>query len=510
MVFRSIKILFLSVSFIKLLPIFLFSQPISSDTWIARNLNTLHDLGFSWDVQSLFKPYRMENLINSNLVKENKSKIWLSRDFQEYTSKIKRLVDDSENQLTGTAWIGFLGQMPYGNVKPFEKNAASLYLVNRFWFKKHFCVEWYFRASSDTSALEHFTAYPREVRRLGMNSGEFDQATLSYYNSWITLQLGRGRQIWGTDIKDNLMLSSASASYDHFQAEAKYKNWSTIFFTGFLESIDNGEAHNNRYIVGHGLQYNNRRNFLLSVAEVTNYYGVNRPIDISYLNPIVPHSEVEVNYRENDLSENHSNGIWTITMDWLMPKRFRLSASYLVDDIQIDGEDREVGRIDATALQVRLAKSFVLNKSALTIYGRYVQVGTFTFRHRNPYTTFLSRNLPLGLPDGSDFYSFNGGLVYIAPIRFKLRLNYEHKVQGENNLIENKYIPYSNNRKIEFPSGILTQYQTAEISLLYSFKKNVDLEMILHFQNQTIEEKVKTGNYYLLRFNYYFPVSFSL
>ena len=509
-VIKSLKKFLLSFLLIQLLPVFLLSQPISSDTWVPRNLNTMHDLGLGWEVQSLFKPYRMESLINSNLYKENQSKNWLFRDTQEYVSKMRRLVDASENQITAATWIGFLGQIPYGNDKPFKEKAASLYLINRFWFKKHFCLEWYFRASSDSTTLEHFTAYPRQVRRLGMNSGEFDQATLSYNNSWITLQLGRGRQIWGPGLKENLVFSSESASYDHFLAEAKYKNWSAIYFTGFLESIYTDEHNFNRYIIGHGLQYNNKRNFLISVSEVTNYYGNDRSIDISYMNPFVAHSEIELNNRENDLGKNHSNGIWTITMDWLMLKQLRLSASYLIDDIQIDKKDREMGRIDATALQVRLAKSFVYKKSALTFFGKYVRVSTFTYRHRNQYTTFLSRNLTLGLPAGSDFYSYHGGLVYIAPIRLKFRLNYEHKVQGENNIIENKYVRYLDNRKREFPSGVLTRYHTAEINLLYSFKKNVDLEMTLHFQSKTIEEKEKTGNYYLMRFNYYFPVSFSL
>ena len=65
-------------------------------------------------------------------------------------------------------------------------------------------------------------------------------------------------------------------------------------------------------------------------------------------------------------------------------------------------------------------------------------------------------------------------------------------------------------RKGKFPSGVVTEYQTAEISLLYSFKENIDLEMILHYQSVTINEMEKTGNYFLLRFNYNFPFGFSL
>jgi len=506
------QIILKSVILILLLPIFLFAQPISSDTWVVRNLSIMQDLGYGWDVQSTFKPFRMENLIQSNIIKEQKSLNWLSRDFIKYITHTKKTIENSENQITGTTWVGFLGQLPYGNEKPFEKNVTSLYMINQVWFKKHFSVEWYFRASSDTSGLEHFTADPQPVRRLGINSGEFDQATLSYYNNWMTLQFGRGRQVWGTDMKENLLLSSGSASYDHLFAEAKYKNWSGVYFSGFLESIENNGNNFNRYIFGHGLQYNNRRNLLISFYELVTYYGINRPLDITYLNPVIPHFEVEMNKRENDLSSNHSNGYWGVSLDWLIWKRVRLSTSYLADQIHINGNNNLGSKyIDASAFQFRLGKSFIINKNTLTLYGKYIRVGTFAYRHSTPYTVLVSRNLPLGLPDGSDFYSCDFGLINVTPYRFIFRFNYEYRKQGENNLIVNKYIPYKNTvRKGKFPSGVVTEYQTAEISLLYSFKENIDLEMILHYQSVTINEMEKTGNYFLLRFNYNFPFGFSL
>ena len=327
----------------------------------------------------------------------------------------------------------------------------------------------------------------------------------------MTLQFGRGRQVWGTDTKENLLLSSASASYDHLLVKAKYKNWSGMYFSGFLESIENYDQNFNRYIVGHGLEYNNRNNLSISIYELITYYGINRPLDITYLNPIVPHFDIEMNERENDLSSNHSNGYWGASFDWLMPKRFRLSTNYFADQIHINSNNSNSKHIDASAFQFRLGKSFIFTDNTLTIYGKYMRIGTFAFRHSSPYTALVSRCLPVGFPEGSDFFSYNFGLVNVFPYRIILRINYEYRRQGENNLIDNKYIPYKNTvRKGKFPSGVVTEYQIAEISLLYSYKKNADLELFLHIQSESVCDTEVTGNYFLLRFNYYFPFGFSL
>lgn len=413
------------------------------------------------------------------------------------------------NQINGMVWLGGLNQTPAGTGKEFDGNATSLYVLSQFWFLKHFSMEWYLRASSDPKALDHFTPVPRTPRRFGMNSAEFDQATLSYHNSWITLQFGRGRQVWGTDLQNNLMLSASSAAYDHFLAEFSYKNVTGIFFTGFLESIVSNDQNNIRYISGHGIQYSNKKNFTASLAEISIYYGPNRPFDLAYLNPIVPHIEVELDDRENDHRSNFSNAVWFASFDWMLPKLFRMSGTFLIDEFQIDQKDREENRPDATAFQFRLSKSYIKNDNWFTLFGRINRIGTYTYRHEKPYTTFLSRGLPLGISSGSDYYDLTAGLIWISPFRFIIKVSHTFREQGENNLLQNKYIPYTEFLKTDFPSGNVKTSKIIDLSILYSYRYNVDVEVHYKWQKEEFLEASASNNSILFTIKYYFPAIFS-
>ena len=486
-----------------------YSQQLSSDTWLVRNLSILHDFGYAWKLNTQYKPYRMENLLKIKLDDEFE-KNWLASDLISYTNRIHKKTEQDSNQVKGVLWLGVLNQTPTGSNKAFDSNATSLYLLSQFWFRKNFSVEWVLRASSDPKALDHFTPVPREIRRFGMNSAEFDHATLGYQNSWITLQFGRGRQVWGAGLQENLMLSSSSAAYDHLLAEFRYKNLTGLFFTGFLESIVSEGQNNIRYISGHGLQYSNKKNLVLSLSEVSIYYGPNRPFDLVYLNPIVPHVEVELNDRENDHRSNFSNAVWFASLDWMLPNLFRLKASYLIDEFQIDKEDREQNRPDATAFQIKFSKSILFTKQWFTLWGQLNRVGTYTFRHEKPFTTFLSRGLPLGIPTGSDYYDLTAGLTWISPFRCIVDVSHTFREQGDNNLLENKYVPYEQFLKFDFPSGTIKTTKLFDLSILYSYRYNIDFVVNYKWQNEENLETSKSSNSFLFKINYHFPLVFSI
>ena len=164
------------------------SQPLSSDTWLVRNLSILHDFGYAWNLNTQFKPYRMEKLLNMNL-DDAFGNNWLASDLMLYTSRIHKKSEQDSNQVNGVLWLGVLNQTPTGTNKAFDSNATSLYLLSQFWFRKNFSVEWVLRASSDPKALDHFTPVPRDIKRFGMNSAEFDHASISYQTTGLHYSL---------------------------------------------------------------------------------------------------------------------------------------------------------------------------------------------------------------------------------------------------------------------------------------------------------------------------------
>jgi len=455
------------------------AQPLPSDSWVTRHYMYMIGTGEGWVINNLFKPIDLNDIMNWSQTYDTAPSQWIMNDLYRYAQQIQKQEMNEKNNILIYGWTGVRGQSGISEQKGEKNNWGSLYSYNHIRYK-NFNASIYFRAASDPDVLPGFTPHSRDVRRLGMNSGEFDQAILQYRNNWLTLQFGRGRQVWGPDYQNNLLLTSRSAAYDHFMAGVRYKQFQGTFFTGFLESVYDGFQFQNRYIVGHGIQYSDKSNFLLSLSEITVYYGPDRSLDLAYLNPILPHLEVELNDRGNCpySDKNYANSVWIISTDWLLPYRFRVSGSFLIDEIQFDQEDREQGRTDALAYNLHLSKSFVGEKSAVIINGGYDHVGTYTFRHENPYTSFVSRELPLGIPLGSDFYRFSTGVQWITPLRMVFSAAYNYIEQGENNVLDHLFDPYSEFIKIDFPSGMVTQKQIFSFEMLYSFRPSMELKVL--------------------------------
>ena len=109
------------------------------------------------------------------------------------------------------------------------------------------------------------------------------------------------------------------------------------------------------------------------------YSGINRPIDIGYINPISSHLEIELNDRLNILGTNSANAVWQIHFDWLIKERLRLSGNFLYDEFVIDKVQKEKGEKSSKAYSAKavitpLKSKFVI----LTVYTSLNYIGTTT------------------------------------------------------------------------------------------------------------------------------------
>ena len=88
------------------------------------------------------------------------------------------------------------------------------------------------------------------------------------------------------------------------------------YIYGFLENIDNNI---NRYITARGLEWTNKRSFIIGFSETVIYSGINRSMDLGYLNPISSHLEIELNNRLNIIGDGNSNALFgNYTLDYLI------------------------------------------------------------------------------------------------------------------------------------------------------------------------------------------------
>ncbi|MFQ5709976.1 MAG: capsule assembly Wzi family protein [bacterium] len=484
--------------FLTLIPILIGSgvqpaaaQNIPGDFWPARHLAVLHDFGYYWSVNTTFKPYRWERLwqkVQNDGVAPNEGLGWIIEDMVEETEASGLLATTTEDTLNLRWWNGGLLQQPAGSSQPFSKFAASPYSYLTLWFRQKLSVQVYLRATSDPESLPHFTGRPRDIRRFGLNSAEFDHATIGYHNSWLVAQFGRGRQSWGPLEENNLVLSGNSPAFDHLLLEGRYKRLKLRFFYGFLESRSDEGDNINRYVVGHGFEYSNRRNLIIGLSELVIFSGVDRPLDIAFLNPFLPEAAVELNDRTNkDRGTQSSNAVWSLMLDWMPWAGLRFSGNFTIDEFQFDFADRREGRPDALAYQTRLAYSRTFGRTAATFSADYTRVGTFTLRHENGDNNFVSRNSRLGTDIGSDADRWRLGVRLLFPQRIIASAAFGYQREGERSLLSDVYQPYTAEefRSGPFPSGVVERTRFLDLKLTYSPQRNVDFILRGRFSNSS-------------------------
>jgi hypothetical protein len=488
-----------------------FSQDLVDDFWITEHLSILHDFGELWSQNTTFRPYRRAELHRAILAQTRDSGLgWLQTDLRNEMLGYPALLPVGIDTLE-VRWLnGFLFKAPIGTGKPFSKLSAAPYSNLTFWFRQRLSLQLYFRATSDPQSLPHFTGRPRDIRRLGMNAAEFDHAAISYEHDWLTLQFGRARQNWGPFESNNVALSNHSPAFDHLMAEFRYKRFRGRFFYGFLESLISDEGNVNRYLVGHGVEYSNRRNLVLSASEIIVFSGVDRPFDFSYLNPFLPALEVEQNERTNKSTGSASaNAIWSVGADWMPLRGLRFSGNLTIDEFQFDQADRDQGRPDALAYRLRAAYSRKLITVPTTFFCDYEKVGSHTFRHDVAGNNFVSRGMPLGSELGSDADRWQFGSRVVFPIRLVATVVYGRQRQGEGSVLLNPYAPIDGFSQMPFPSGAVQESKFLEWQLSYVPTRTFELEMTgrLTAENGRAEAN---NRYLIFSLNKYLPWSFGL
>lgn len=352
----------------------------------------------------------------------------------------------------------------------------SLYTYQLVKFSKNFYSFLHARLVSNISEFENFNGLPRSIKRFGFESGEVVQSGIGYKNDWLMLQYGRGNQNWGAGDDIVLSISNSSAPFDHFILNLKKNNYSFRFIHGFLENIEN----HNRYITGRIIEYYNRNNFRFSLSEVIIYSGINRGLDLSYLNPVSSHLEIESNENGNIPGSDMGNAIWTFSVDYQINKKFRLFLNLLLDELTIDQSERNENKANGLASSFKLI--FNPNRYESLYYSfSYVGVGTKTFRHRSMdgegFKNFVYRNKPLGWENGSDSQLFEFKINHKINSRVLNQIIFSLLEIGEETIANKAYEPYQDYLISKFPSGDIEKMIGVKISSEYFIKNNLSVKL---------------------------------
>ncbi len=336
--------------------------------------------------------------------------------------------------------------------------SIALYGFGQFFYKNNFYGYLYPRIVNDVNFLIGYSGIPRDIKRGGFSSGETDLSGIGYQNNWFFFQIGRGRENWGSGNGIELALTNNSPSYDYLAIGSNYGKLNVKYFHGFLENY-NGY---NRYIIGRGIEWLNKKNLLIGISEIIIYSGINRSIDLGYLNPLGSHLETELNNRLNITGTESANAVWQIALDYLFNNKIRFSSNFLIDEFVLDKIEKDKGKEHGKAFSSKIVYSPIYqNGHLLNIFISFIHVGTPTFRHSMGMNNFIQRNKPLGWGLGSDSDEIIIGLNYLKNNDFLVEFNLGKRRSGIENILERAYEPFSDYLYGTFPSG-----ETNEITFI--------------------------------------------
>lgn len=360
-------------------------------------------------------------------------------------------------------------------------NYKVLWAFGHFTYRNNFHGYLYPRIVNKPDLVARFSGIPRAIKRGGFNSGETDLSGISFENDWIIIQFGRGRQSWGAGNDIELVISEESNPYDYGMLDLDFGRLRVRYFHGYLET---DSLSVNRYITGRGLEWNNNKNLLFGVSEIIIYSGKGRPIDFSYFNPMSTHLEIELNNRQNKLGSDGGNGVWQLSLDYLMLANLKFSFNYLFDEFILDKEQKNQGKGSGRAYSFKTVFTPLREKSSsLLFHLSIISVGANTFRHEEGQNNFVQRNSPLGWQVGNDSREIRIGFDWLYRKKIFIDLDIGHKNLGEKNFIYSLYEPY-----IDYIEGLSPSGEVENINFIYSkaqywWRPNISAQIKLEYNN---------------------------
>ena len=378
-------------------------------------------------------------------------------------------------------------------------NNISVFGYGHFLFKNKFYGYLYPRVVNDISAFPRYSGVPRDISRGGFNSGETDLSGIGFQNDWLLIQIGRGRQSWGSGHEIQLALSEHSSAYDYGLLGLNFGKLRVRYIHGYLESDSSAI---NRYITARGIEWSNQNSFVISLSESVIYSGLNRPIDLGYINPMSTHLEIELNDRKNRLGTNSGNGVWQLSIDWMLRSNIRFSGNLLFDELVLDNIEKDEGKEHGMAYSYRVSYSPIIHDNYLiNFYISLLKIGTPTFRHGDGNNNFVQRGKPLGWEYGSDGRELRFGLSYFNMNNLIGNIKIGQRQIGEESIIYNPYNTYFDHLSGKFPSGKVNNISFIDFESQWWLRPNISVMFSIRYTNsviddQSIEYKIGTEIFY--------------
>ncbi len=209
---------------------------------------------------------------------------------------------------------------------------------------------------------------------------------------WFRLQIGRDAVWWGPSAREALTLSPNLPLFDLVRADAR---WKRLRFTAVHAEL---RSHFGRkYLAAHRLEWEVKPGLYLAGSE-TVVYG-NRPVEMAYLNPIMPYHVAE--HHLGDLDNNNiSFEAW-----WRVRPGLAVYGEFFIDDMTLSEPlFKYWGNKFAFSAGSHWVNPLGIPDSDFTL--EYARIEPFVYTHYDSINRYQHYNRSVGHwlgPDGDDW-----------------------------------------------------------------------------------------------------------
>jgi hypothetical protein len=214
---------------------------------------------------------------------------------------------------------------------------------------------------------------------------------------------------WGQSWESSVIISGVAPSFDYLSFDLTFGNFHYSIFAGQLHSVKvDSIGRFKRYVGGKKLTYLSKsKKLILSVGDLILYTGINRSIELFYLNPVVPSFfadlERETDYYPWDGLDN-DNAMIIFDGRYVFHNNLSTYFELLVDDFQITISNRDTIP-DALGFKFGIDGPLMLFGNNYTFEIEYTRIFGNTYITRGWFTNWEDRNIPIGYKYGPDCQS---------------------------------------------------------------------------------------------------------
>ena len=226
----------------------------------------------------------------------------------------------------------------------------------------------------------------------------------------VVLSVGRGREAWVGNDLESTVLSANGPALDRITLTAQ---WSKFEFKALLASINDvvlspavdsfadslGTNRWHRMVAAHALTWRPSHRVELTVGETALIPRQGGGINLGFANPLMLY-QVTQNDRSRETSQQGNVNLTAFGSVRANVDRFSLQGDLLIDDIQIDAQDR---RTFPDLLAYNLKATYALGLAIpISIGVQYRRAGSFTYLEKYYTSTWQQYDQPVGSELGPD------------------------------------------------------------------------------------------------------------